>query len=156
MKNYDQLIIGWCSYWNQIFKSKNPIEPNYIKTLIFSESRFKSSVITKNNKKNGNAIGLIQITEGTLKILKDRQGELKDHYLILKKTDLLDPNINICAGIRWMFHKKDILKKRLGREPEWIDVIAEYKGLGNQLKNNGPKSLKIISDFKLALKDFEC
>jgi hypothetical protein len=154
--DYDQLLIGWCYYWNQIFKSKNPITPNFIKTLIFSESRFKSSIITNNNKKIGNAIGLIQVTESTSRILRDRKGEIKDHYLILKKTDFLDPNINICTGIRWMFHKKDLLKKRLGREPEWIEVVAEYKGLGSQLKKNGPRALKIVSDFKLALKDFEC
>ena len=110
----------------------------------------------KNNKKIGPARGLVQITESTLKILKDRKGEIKDHYVNLKNDDLFDPNLNICAAIRWLFRKNEILEKRLKRTPEWEEVIAEYKGLGNQLKNGKKEAIKIINDFKSAQKDFRC
>ena len=153
---YDQLIVGWCNYWNQVFNPKIPLEPNFVKTLIFSESRFNSQSYKKNNKKIGPARGLVQITESTLKILKDRKGEIKDHYVNLKNDDLFDPNLNICAAIRWLFRKNEILEKRLKRTPEWEEVIAEYKGLGNQLKNGKKEAIKIINDFKSAQKDFRC
>lgn len=155
-EDYDQLIIGWCNYWNQIFQSSQPIDPSFFKALIYSESRFQPSVIKKNSKKIGNAIGIAQITESTLKILRDRNGEIKDHYLILKKDDLLDPNINICAGVRWLFQKRYLLAKRLGREPSWIEVIAEYKGLGAQLKKNGEEALNVMKKFHESLEYFKC
>lgn len=153
---YDQLIVGWCNYWNQIFNPKILIDPNFVKALIFSESRFDSKSFNKNSKKIGLARGLVQITESTLKILKDRKGEIKDHYIDLKKEDLFDPSLNICAAIRWLFRKNEILEKRLKRTPEWVEVIVEYKGLGNQLKNNDKEALKVMKNFNSALKDFEC
>ena len=154
--DYDVLIAGWCKYWNDIFKPDNPIEVNFVKALIESESRFRAETVVPNKKPIGAARGLVQLTEQTLRILKDKKGEIKDHYVILKKDELLDPSKNICAAIRWMFRKREILNRRLGRSPTWIETLAEYKGLGAQLKKNGDKATKIMSDFNKFLENYKC
>lgn len=146
-EDYDILIAGWCTYWNDIFKPDILIEPNFIKALMESESTFKPKAFAKNKKAIGLARGLIQITEATLRILKDRKGEIKDHYIDIDKEELFTPSKNICASIRWLFRKREILQKRLGRSPTWPEVVVEYKGLGPDLKNKGTKSIKILNDF---------
>lgn len=144
---YDQLIAGWCTYWNEIFRPDAPITADFIKALIESESTFNPKAKAENKKNIGKARGLIQLTEATLKILKDRKGEIKDHYIDLTKDELFEPSKNICAAIRWMFRKREILKKRLGRSPSWPDAVIEYKGLGPDLKKNGERSKKVLNDF---------
>lgn len=146
-ENYDILIAGWCKYWNEIFKPDILIEPNFVKALMESESTFDPNAVAKNKQPIGPARGLIQITEATCRILKDRNGKIKDHFVDLKKEELFTPSKNICAGIRWLFRKREILQKRLGRSPAWPEVIVEYKGLGPDLKKNGKKSLKVLNDF---------
>jgi predicted nucleotidyltransferase len=156
-EEYDVFIAGWGKYWNDIFKPDILIDPNFIKALIESESKFNSKAIAKNSLKGvGDARGLIQITEQTLKILKDKKGELKDHYIHLKKEELLDPEKNICSAIRWLFHKREILRKRLGRAPTWTEAVVEYKGLGKQLKNNGEIAIRVMSDFNNFLAGYKC
>ena len=144
---YDLLIAGWCRYWNDIFKPDLPIDSNFIKALMESESRFKPDSSADNKKSIGKARGLIQITEVTLRILKDRKGEIKDHYIDISKEELFTPSKNICAGIRWLFRKREILQKRLGRSPSWPEVVIEYKGLGPDLKKKGKKSINVLNNF---------
>lgn len=145
--DYDVLIAGWCKYWNDIFRPDIPIDVNFIKALIESESRFNPDAQAPNKKSIGPARGLIQLTEQTWRILKDRKGEIKDHYIDLKKDELFNPSKNICAAVRWLFRKRQILEKRLGRSPQWPEVIVEYKGLGPGLKKNNPKSILIMKQF---------
>ena len=47
--------------------------------------------------------------------------------------EVADPNANLFAGIRWLFHKKYLASHRLKREATWVEAIAEYKGLLSQL-----------------------
>ena len=124
---YDELIAGWVQYWNDIFKSKNPLDPNLVKALIATESSFRKDLLA--NKKNQNsARGLMQVTNGSRKILGDEKGELKEHFLTVTRAELNDPNINICAGVRWLFHKRKLVSSRLNREATWEEVIYSYKG----------------------------
>ena len=146
-ENYDILIAGWCRYWNDIFKPDIPIDANFVKALIESESTFNPNAFANNKKPIGPARGLIQITESTWRILKNRKGEIKDHYIDIKKEELFNPSVNICSAIRWLFRKREILQKRLGRSPTWPEVIVEYKGLGPDLKKNGAKSIKTLNNF---------
>lgn len=140
---FDTLIAGWTQYWNDIFKSSDPLDPNLVKALIASESSFKPVLLA--NKKNSNsARGLTQITNATRKILGDAKGELKDHLLPVTKADLNDPNINICAGIRWLFHKRDLASHKLGHSATWDETIYEYKGAS---KTTPKKAQKIIGKF---------
>ena len=123
--------------------------------MIESESRFKPTATAPNKKNIGKARGLIQLTEQTLRILRNRKGEIKDHYIDLSKDELFEPSKNICAAIRWLFRKREILNKRLGRSPSWPEVIVEYKGLGPGLKKKNKKSLQIMHDFELIYKAYQ-
>ena len=120
--DYNQIILGWTKYWNDILQPTEELEPNLVKALIASESSFE-----ENPKKNPKALGLMQITEETRKILNDREGELKDHYIVANRKVILEPAINICAGIRWLFHKKEIAKSKLKRKATWEEAVADYK-----------------------------
>jgi soluble lytic murein transglycosylase-like protein len=124
---YDDLIAGWVAYWNDIFPSKTPLDPNLVKALISTESGFNPNVLA--NKKNQNsARGLMQLTNDTRKILGDEKEELKEHFVSVTRKELNDPSINICAGVRWLHHKRKLLPSKLKREATWEETINAYKG----------------------------
>ncbi|MFM8269186.1 MAG: transglycosylase SLT domain-containing protein [Pseudomonadota bacterium] len=120
---YDSLIRGWTRY------------PNLIKALIASESSFNPNA---SNGKRGNkkASGLMQVTHETVDFLKDEEGELTDHLLNIDKEDVADPNLNIAAGVRWLFQKRKLASKKLGREATWEEAVAEYKSYLSQYRKN--------------------
>jgi len=128
---FDDFIAGWTQFWNEIFKPKEPLDPDLVKALIANESSFRTQIDTKS--KDGTARGLIQLTERSRKILANQKGELKDFLITVPKDEIKDPNVNIFAGIRWLFHKKNLASHHLKREATWIEAIAEYKGIRTQL-----------------------
>ncbi len=150
--DFDLLIGGWTQFWNDIFEPKELLDPNLVKALIASESSFNVSISTHSNI--GKARGLIQITEQTRKILADQKGELKDFLITLSKEEFYNPNLNIAAGIRWLFHKKYLATYRLKRESTWMDAIAEYKGITSQLGKGGiaDKIMKKVEEYYERLK----
>lgn len=119
---YDPFIRGWVRYWNDVLKPLETLDTDIIKTLIFTESTFKSKSLNKT------ARGLMQLRPTSVKALKNYKGELKDHFVILTRDELFDPNLNVCGGIRWLFHKKKLREVRLKRAVSWIEAVAEYKG----------------------------
>jgi len=125
---YDVLINGWTRYWNEVFNSSQPLDPNIVKSLIASESGFNDNIVIKAAPRNF-ARGLMQITDETLKILADEKGELKDHYVTLTKDDALNPSLNICGAIRWLFRKKETASSKLKREATWEEVVMDYKAI---------------------------
>ena len=116
---YDALIVGWTNHWNAVFKPKEALEPNLVKALIASESSFNPTIVV------GDAYGLMQIMTKTLEHLVN-PSELKNHFIQLQPVDLLNPNLNICTGIRWLFRKKQIAMSKhcLG----WREAVREFKG----------------------------
>ena len=116
---------------HEIFKPEEPLDPNLVKALIANESDFKSG--SGNTSREGKVTGLIQLTEKTRKILADQKGELKDFLITVSKDEIKDPNVNICSGIRWLFHKKNLVSHHLKREATWMEAISEYKGIRTQL-----------------------
>jgi hypothetical protein len=130
---YDDLIAGWTEYWNEVFKPDVPLDPNLVKALIASESSFKHLLLA-NPKNPASARGLTQVTDETRVILGNRKGELKDYYFDLTREDLNDPGTNICAGIRWLFYKRERASAKLGRTATWEEGVAEYKSLTKKLK----------------------
>jgi len=124
---FDDLIAVWCDYFNQKLPPtppEAPLDPNIIKALIASESSFNIKA------KNGNAYGIAQITNSTLKILQDPDGEAKDFlFRNIRQKDLYDPEIAIPLATRWLFRKKATATNRLGRSPTNEELILEYKGL---------------------------
>lgn len=132
---YDPLVRGWTKYWNDVLKPRPPLDPNLVKALIASESSFNPK---KDNGKKGDkrATGLMQLTNETLKILSDEKGELKDHLINIDQEDITDPNLNICAGIRWLFQKRRLASGKLGRQATWEEAIAEYKSYLSAYRKN--------------------
>ncbi len=137
---FDKLIGGWTSYWNIVFLGfegstnspllpiPGPLDPNLVKALIATESGFNTDPRHFSLRNEGTVRGLIQLTEKTVRILKDGRGELRNHYVSLTLDDRLDPNLSICAGIRWLFQKQKIASVvRLKRPATWIEAVAEYK-----------------------------
>jgi len=59
--------------------------------------------------------------------LADEKGELKDHLINLTREDLYDPNLSVCAAIRWLFYKRDRASAKLDRSATWEEGILEYK-----------------------------
>lgn len=114
-----------------------------IKALIATESSFNPDAQTKVKNPLRKANGLLQITGETRHILQDVKGELKDHT----ESQLLDPNFNIAAGIRWLFRKHEIA---VGRDSNasWIETIALYKSYkkDDPKLNNLKKYYKTLSD----------
>ena len=125
---FDIFIRGWTKYWNDVLEASTPLDANLIKALIATESSFKPALVIKDGKGQGKARGLMQVTDTTLRILQNQKGELKDHLVILSKKDMLTPNLNICAGIRWLFRKGEISESRRGSSSDWVKTIALYKG----------------------------
>jgi len=136
---FDKYILGWCKYWNEIFNPETPLDADLIKALIASESSFKGQ---------GYARGLMQITDATQKILCDEKGELSDHLINVNQKDLTNPNLNIAAGIRWLFRKKEIASSKLKREATWMETIMSYKGCRDINDNPMQKFLKLYKGLK--------
>jgi hypothetical protein len=128
---YDQYIQGWTKYWNDILKLQEPLDPILIKALIASESRFNPNAWNK-IKGPGRARGPMQVTDKTITYLSDNYNELNDHFLNFTEDDMLDPNSSIYAGVRWLFRKKELAEKKLGRKISWTDAVAEFKGVKPQ------------------------
>ncbi len=126
---YDVLINGWTAYWNDVFKTEPPLDPNYVKALMATESGFDLKSIAQNkNKKIGHARGLMQITERTQKQLAGYEKDLRDQFVVLDNEEIWDPNKNISAGIRWLFRKREITMAKFKRVPTWQEVRIDYKG----------------------------
>lgn len=120
--HYDTEIRGWVQYWNDIFRLDDPLDPNLIKALIATESSFE-----ERPKKITNAVGLMQIRDDTFQYLHDTKGELKNYLIRVTKDELLNPSVNICAGIRWLFRKKETASSKLNRNASWEEAIISYK-----------------------------
>lgn len=125
---YDHLIQGWVSYWNEVLAPLDPLDPDVMKALIASESSFNPSAWNK-AKGPKRARGLTQVLDGTLPLLKEGASELRDHFLNLSEDDMLDPNLSICAGVRWLLRKKELEEAKLKRPISWREAIIKYKAL---------------------------
>ncbi len=126
--DFDLLILGWVAYWSEVFPDKAPLDPNVVKALFYSESSFNLKVRPVRISKGNFARGPLQISDETRKVLADENGELRDHFLTATDKDVLDPSVALAASVRWLFHKKDLAEKKLGREASWEEAVAAYKG----------------------------
>ncbi|MDD4973727.1 MAG: transglycosylase SLT domain-containing protein [Bacteriovorax sp.] len=145
---FDDLINGWVAYWNDVFKTDPPLHPNFVKALMATESGFNPKSIAPNkNKKIGFARGLMQVTERTQRQLAGDEKELKDHLVILDDEEVWDPNKNICAGVRWLFRKREILKSQIKRDPTWKEVLMGYKGKATSQTKKNQEIRNNLSDF---------
>ncbi len=150
---YDELIAGWVQYWNEVLQPDVPLDPNLFKALIASESSFNPNALA--NKKNQNsARGLTQLKNDTRKILADEKGELKNHYVNATRDELNDPNVSICAGVRWLFHKKNLASSNLGRIATWEESVAEYKGIRKGPATKMKRNKELMDRFRKLLEAY--
>ncbi|MEI8347183.1 MAG: transglycosylase SLT domain-containing protein [Pseudomonadota bacterium] len=152
---YDTLIRGWVKYWNDIFKPKELLDPNLVKALMASESSFRVEPPAQNAGAAGKANGILQITDKMIKELGNPKGGIKDHYIEIDQSSVLDPNVSICAAVRCLFDKQAYASKKLKREASWMEAIMLYKGYKKEMianskkkiKDEDPKGIRIIKDF---------
>ena len=96
----------------------------------------------------------MQITNATRKLLDD-ETELKDHHLTVTREDLNDPGVDICAGVRWSFRKREIASiVRLKRQATWTEAAEEYKGDLVGLLHGNKKTQKDVEPFLKYLQYF--
>ena len=133
---YDELIAGWVQYWNDVLAPDDPLDPNFVKALIATEFGFDPLAKVSAGKRAGYARGLLQLTDWTLEILSDEKGELRNHLVNLSQNDLYTPNLNIAAGVRWLFRKRETASAKLGRAATWLEAAADYKSYLEQWKKN--------------------
>lgn len=126
--DFDEMIVTWTNYWNDVFLPKTPLSPNIVKALFFSESSFRMNVEDQKIRDRNFARGPLQISDETRKVLSDEDGELANHYLTLTSDDVRNPEIAIAAAVRWLFHKKDLASRYLKKDATWEEAIANYKG----------------------------
>jgi hypothetical protein len=136
---YDVLIGLWTQFWNEIYQTNPPLDPNWVKALIATESSFNPNAHLKT------ARGLMQITESTYKILINTKGELKDVVFRIDQKDLFIADVSISVGTRWLFHKRKLLQNKIGRDPDWEEVMWEYKGIYN---DNSEKGIEIKGNLR--------
>jgi hypothetical protein len=146
--DFDHLIRGWTKYWNEVFKPKEPLDPDLTKALIATESGFRPDIIVKVGKTKNRARGLMQVTDESQKILGNPKSELKDQLVHVDQDDMSDPNQNICAGIRWLFRKKQIADIEAKRELTWLEAIQKYKA-----EKKGAKLINQVIDYYSKLKE---
>lgn len=140
-------IGGWTKYWNEVLNPKVPLDPYLVKALIASESDFNPEAIPPGGGPNS-ARGLMQVTNDSRRYLADEVEELRDFLVVINKKDITDPNLNIAAGVRWLFRKKQIVESK-NKNATWRDVVVAYKRYqkdpqGKQMKkfDNVYKGLK--------------
>lgn len=139
---YDEEIAIWTDFFNKKFDAAPPLDPDVVKALIASESRFEIDPLG-----NPVAFGIAQITKSTLKILQDPNGEVKEFvFKNIRQKDLKNPHIAIPMTIRWLHRKKQTAVNSLKRPPNTEELILEYKGL---LKSKSDYKVKALKNFKM-------
>ncbi len=148
---YDILIAGWVAFWTELLNIESAITPDFVKVLIMSESSFRTEVKAKTHDNPGHAIGLMQITTNTLKLMHEGGKELRDTAFAIKTEHLQNPTVNICLGIRWLFRKREIAKAYYKAEPTHLQLAEEYKGIRNDksiaAKNQRDKFEKLWKEY---------
>lgn len=125
---FDHIIGGWVQYWNEVLEPAEPLDPDLIKALIATESSF----VINPEKYRGKVHGLTQIRNDTWQYLQGHENEIKDHQIKVEKTQLLDPSVNICCSVRWLFRKRILAKNFFKRDVTWIEAVIAYKSYLHQ------------------------
>lgn len=143
--SYDIFIAGWVQYWNEVLQPTQTLDVDLIKALIASESSFNAK---SNIGKRSAAKGLMQILPSTLRYLRGDKNELKDNFFEFTDIEVFDPNLNIAAGVRWLFRKRETASARLKREATWEESVSEYKDYLHRSLKNPKVRQKGMEDFK--------
>ncbi|MBG59290.1 MAG: hypothetical protein CMJ16_02410 [Peredibacter sp.] len=146
--NFDHVIDGWVSYWNDVLTPKVPLDPDFVKVMIATESSFNVKAKAFAGKRAGHARGLMQVTDQTLKFLKGHKTEARDQLIILDEDDMTDPVLNIVAGVRWLYRKKEIADARYKDESSWLKSVMLYKGYRSMNHKQVQKFIRLYERIK--------
>lgn len=139
---YDAEIRGWVQYWNDIFKLGDPLDADIVKALIATESSFDPQP-----EEHPHVYGLMQLRGDTHQYLSGKKHDLRNHFVCVSTHELLDPSINICGGVRWLFRKKETAAGLLKRRATWEETIEDYKGILVKRLSHQPFNPKPMEDF---------
>ena len=145
---FDHIIDGWVAYWNEILKPKILLDPDFVKVMIATESSFNIKAKAYAGKKAGYARELMQVTDRTLKFLKGHKTEARNHLVILDEDDMTDPILNIAAGVRWLYRKKEIADSRYKSESSWLRSVMLYKGYRTMNHKQVKKFIRLYERIK--------
>ena len=149
-QDWNRFIFGWTKYWNEVLRPNDSLDPNLVKALIASESSFVNQSVRRINGGKDRVRGLMQMTDSSVKVLRDGRGEIKDHYINIDLDDLMEPEISICGGIRWLFHKRKLAESKEGAEVSWDRVVEYYKGLAKRPKSERDR---VMESFRQRYRD---
>lgn len=141
---FDDLIRGWTEYWNHVLNPSPSLDPMIVKALIASESSFDANA----GKGKKSAIGLMQLMPDTIRYLNGERNELEDHIFEFDSQDIFDAGLNISAGIRWLFRKRELAAHRLKRDATWEEAVSEYKDYLRRVLKNPKVSQKGMNIFR--------
>lgn len=145
---FDHIIDGWVTYWNDILKPKVPLDPDFVKVMIATESSFNTKAKAFAGKRAGYARGLMQVTDQTLKYLKGHKTETRNQTIIFDEDDMTDPTLNIAAGVRWLYRKKEISDSRYKGESSWLKSVMLYKGYRSMNHKQVQKFIRLYERIK--------
>lgn len=146
---FDDNIVFWTNFWNEIFDPKTKMEPKFVKALVGSESGFDVAPPPQMAGKSGLARGLVQITDEALRVLTDpKSKEIGDFKFQIDQQNIASANVSLAAGIRWLFHKKRLADIALNRESTWEEALLNYKGYLPEYKKDKTQSFKGLVRFK--------
>ena len=107
---------------------KIPLDPDLVKALIASESADFNPDPPRPRPDKLKARGLLQVTDSSRIMLDGGVAELSDHFVHVGLKEMTDPVLNIAAGTRWLFRKKQIADSE-GNKKGWIGAVMKYKEL---------------------------
>lgn len=145
---YDSFIRGWVKYWNDVLRPTPELDANLVKALIASESSF-DELSGKGKRKS--AKGLLQLMPKTIRYLNGEENELRDQIFEFADSQVFDASLNICAGVRWLFRKRETATGRLGRQATWEEAVEEYKDYLHRRLKNPKLKLKGMEIFRKQL-----
>ena len=90
----------------------------------------------------------MQIIGKTHQFLKGAQKELRDHFVCVSTIELIDASCNICAGVRWLFRKRETATALLKRSATWEETVEDYKAILALRLNNKPYNPEPMDHFR--------
>ena|SRR5579862_1221653 len=70
------------------------------------------------------------------------------HLVRISTDELLNPSSNICAGVRWLFRKKETASWLLKRTATWEETVEDYKAILSQRITGQKYNPKPMEDFR--------
>ena len=150
---FDPIIHFWTDYWKSKKIIPQNLDPLLIKAIIASESSFRPKIISPNP--NSTAAGLMQVLKTTLPILKGKPQknghiEIKANQLDISYNELLDPIINLAAGIRWLGYKIKSSPSRISKKEsdKIYGGVKYYHSWDKEGEDYANKVFKLLQDTK--------